>query len=130
MADEVPNRTDMIRHFLGERQCPTHQSGDTLSERIVEALDVLGFPDFPRDCFVSIRWHSRFVNHILIRIKRRLLTVHRQPPPLLVRLFLYKAMHFVGFRLHTSQDHITSTAWELNIQVLREAIELALEDTA
>ena len=69
MANEVANRTDMIRHFLGERPCLTHQAGDALAERIVEALDVIGEPGFLRDRFVSIRWEDhRFLLTSLISV--------------------------------------------------------------
>jgi hypothetical protein len=42
---------------------------------------------------------------------------------LLVRLILHKAVHFVGFCLHTAQEHITRTAWELNLQVLGSCLK-------
>ena len=35
MADEVPNRTDVLLHFLGERQCLTHQTRGLWNEHYV-----------------------------------------------------------------------------------------------
>jgi hypothetical protein len=42
----------------------------------VKALDVIGCLGFFRDGFVPLGWNHAFVDLILIRIERRLLTVH------------------------------------------------------
>ena len=44
MADEIPNRTDMVGKLLGERQSFTHQPRHPLPQGIVKALDVIGLP--------------------------------------------------------------------------------------
>jgi hypothetical protein len=42
VADEELDGTDMVREFLGKRQRLTHQTGDALTQRVVETLDVIG----------------------------------------------------------------------------------------
>ena len=40
MADKELDGTDVVRWFLGERERIAHQTGNTLSQGVVEALDV------------------------------------------------------------------------------------------
>jgi hypothetical protein len=76
MANEISNCTDMVGQLLGERQGFTHETGNTLPQGIVKALDVIGRPGFFRDGLL-LGWNYAFVNLILIRIERRLLTIYR-----------------------------------------------------
>ena len=41
-----------MRQFLGEREGLTHETGYALPQRVIEALDVIGFPRVLRDSFV------------------------------------------------------------------------------
>jgi hypothetical protein len=77
MADEIPNGTDVILSLLGERQCRAYQVSNTLTSRIVASLDVIDEPGFLWDRFVVTRWNHACIDHILIRIKRCLLLIHR-----------------------------------------------------
>ena len=43
VADEQLDGTNMIGELLGKRQRLTHQTGHTLTQRIVEPFDVIGF---------------------------------------------------------------------------------------
>ncbi len=43
MTDEVANCTDVIFHFLGDRQRAAYQPRNPPAERVVEPLDVIGF---------------------------------------------------------------------------------------
>jgi len=47
VADEELDGTDMVREFLGKRQRLTHQTGDALTQRVVETLNVIGLPIKP-----------------------------------------------------------------------------------
>jgi len=127
VADEECDSPDGMLDLLGEGQCLADKARQALPQRVVEALDVVGFPCVLRDRFVALRWNDTAVYLILIRmeygvllIDRRDLTpqdfgtraapiahvkrdnltrggVHGQPDPLLVGLLLHKAPHFVGF---------------------------------
>jgi hypothetical protein len=50
-------------------------------------------------------------------------SVEGQPQPLLVRLSLHKAVHFVGFRLDPSDDHLAGMAWRLDMQMGRRRLK-------
>jgi hypothetical protein len=69
VADEIPDRSDVMLDFLGERQGCTHQPGDALAERIVKPLDVIGLTRLLRDGFVLLGWDHAFVDFVLIRIE-------------------------------------------------------------
>ena len=43
VADEDFKGPDMIGELLGERQRLAHQTGDPLTQRVVEPLDMIGF---------------------------------------------------------------------------------------
>jgi hypothetical protein len=45
VADEELYGTDMVRKLLGKRQRLTYQAGNALSQRVVEALDVITHVD-------------------------------------------------------------------------------------
>jgi hypothetical protein len=42
VADEELDGTNMVRELLGKRQRLVYQAGHALSQRVVEALDVIG----------------------------------------------------------------------------------------
>jgi len=46
MMHKVPNCSDMIAQFLGERQGFPYQTSHPLSQGVVEALNIAGFPRF------------------------------------------------------------------------------------
>ena len=52
MVYEVFDSTDMVRQLFREGQRITDEAGDALPERVVETLDVIGFPRVLRDSFV------------------------------------------------------------------------------
>jgi hypothetical protein len=43
VADEELYGTNMVRELLGKRQRLTYQAGNALAQRVVDALDVIGF---------------------------------------------------------------------------------------
>jgi hypothetical protein len=137
-----------MRQRLGERESLAHETGHALPQRVIEALNMIGFPGVLRDCPVlSCRYHL-FIDGILIGMERRLLTVgqrnmgpellatvataishmkrndltgggiHRNPDPWLVRLLLHEAPHLIGFRLQAGQEHRCWLGWELDMEVL------------
>ena len=57
------------------RERLTHQPGRALPSRVIEALDVIGFPRFLRDRFLSLRRDHPCIGVVLIRMKCGLLTV-------------------------------------------------------
>jgi len=139
------NGPAMVGQLLGARQCLTDQPGDTLTPRMGKALDVMGFPGLFCDGFVRLGRHHPSVDCRLIRLARRLLTVHRwqarpsspctvttaiadlkghdvtcrpvhgQPQPSLVRLLLDVAAPLARFGFHIAKDHIARTAGELHV---------------
>jgi hypothetical protein len=68
------NGTDMVGELLREGQRLAHQTGHALAQRVVEALDVIGFLRELVDRAVLCRRHHLFIYHILIRVKRGVLT--------------------------------------------------------
>jgi hypothetical protein len=55
MADEVFDRTDVVRQLFREGQSVTDEAGDALPQRVIEALDMIGFADVLRDGFMLRR---------------------------------------------------------------------------
>ena len=78
MAYEVFDGTDMIGQLFGKGQGVTDEAGDTLPQRVIETLDMIGFAGVLRDGFVLRRGNDPGVDRILIRIEGRLLAVHRR----------------------------------------------------
>ena len=78
MADEEFDGTYVVRQFLGERQRVAHQTRNALSQGVVEALEVIGFPGFLRDGFVSSHRNHALIGVILIRMKRGLFPVYQR----------------------------------------------------
>jgi hypothetical protein len=54
MADAPLDGPDVMLDCLGERQRCTDETGESLPERIVEPLNVIGYPRFPGHCFVPV----------------------------------------------------------------------------
>jgi hypothetical protein len=75
MTDEELNGTGMVHEFLGKRQRLAYQTGYALSQRIIEALDVIGFARQLADRPMLRRGNHPCVHDILIRVKRGVLTV-------------------------------------------------------
>jgi hypothetical protein len=145
VADEEFDSPDVILDLLGEGQGVADEARKALPQRVVEALDVVGFPCLLRDRFVALRWNDAAVYDILVCVKRGVVlidcgdrspqgfgtlaapiphvkrnnltcgSVHGQPNPLLVSLLLHKAPHFVGFRLKLVQQYFGWTGGELHM---------------
>jgi hypothetical protein len=135
MANKVSDRPDVVFKFLGEGEGSTHEARDPLPQGVVKAFDVIGFPCFLGNGFVLGRRNDASIGFLLIRVKGGLLTiccrdigpqlgcifatpianmeghvlarggVHRQPQPLLIRLLLDKATHFVRLNVRSLDDH-------------------------
>ena len=148
MADEVFDGADMVRQLLREGQRVTDEAGDALPQRVIEALNMIGFAGVLCDGFVLRRGNDPGVDRILIRIEGRLRAVHRrqigpqlfrtlmtaitdmegndlpclcvhgEPDPLFVRLALHEAPHLVGFGFHLVNDHLSWTCRSLPIEVI------------
>src|SRR5262245_19398144 len=148
-ANEILDRTDVMRQFFGERESLTHQTGDTLPQGIVEPLDVIGFACFLGDGLVPLRRNHAGVGVISIRMEGGLFTVdhrnlgpqrfgtvttaiahmkrndlvrgrvHRDPHPLLVDLLLHETPQFIGLSFEPAPDDIRRTSWEPHMQILR-----------
>src|SRR5215467_7532481 len=134
--------------LLGEGQCSADEARQALPQRVVEALNVVGFPCVLRDGFVALRRDDAVVDFILIRVKYRVFLIdlrdlapqgfgtlaaaiahvtcnnlarggiHRQPDPLLVGLLLHKAPHFVSFSLELVQQYCGWTGGEPHMSMI------------
>ena len=76
MADEELDRTHVVLHLLGEGQGVADEARETLTQGVVEALDMIGFPCFLRDGFVAFRRNDALVYFILIRVKRGVILIY------------------------------------------------------
>jgi hypothetical protein len=153
MTDEHLDGTNTMSELLGEGQRVTYQTGNALAQRVVEPLDVIGFTGQLADRLVLGGGNYPCVHHILIGVKRGGLTidlrnlcpqslgtltatithvkgnhltclgVHGEPNPLLVRLPLDEAGHFVGFHCKPLNHHIAVTAHRLDMQMIRQGLE-------
>src|SRR5438094_151904 len=86
MAYEIFDGAEMIGEFFGKGQGSAYEPGDALPQRVIEPLDMIGFPGVLRDGFVLGRRTAPCVDGILIGRERRLLTAHhRQIRPHLLR---------------------------------------------
>jgi hypothetical protein len=54
VADEILDGTDVMGRFLGDRQCFTNQTREALPQRVIKALNVIGFSSFFRDGFMPL----------------------------------------------------------------------------
>jgi len=150
VAYEVFDGTNMVRQLFGETPSVTDEAGDTLPQRVIEALDMVGCPGVLRDGCVLRYWNNPRVDGILIGIECRLLTgdcrnigpqlfrtvgaagshrerndwpcllVHRDPDPLFTRLLLHEAPHLVHFDLKTPYEHIPGRGHGPHIQMVRQ----------
>jgi hypothetical protein len=75
VADEILDSTDVVGQLFGERQRFAHQTGNALSQGIVEMFNVIGLARFLCDGFVPNRWDHALIGFILIRMERGLFTV-------------------------------------------------------
>lgn len=89
MANEELHGPDRVGELLGKRQRRAYQTRNALSQRVVKALDVIGFARSLADRLVlRCRNHIRIYD-ILIRVKRGVLTVrlrHLRPQVLGTRV--------------------------------------------
>jgi hypothetical protein len=150
---------DMVGELLREGQRLAHQTGHVLAQRVVETLEVIGFPRERVDRAVLCRGHHLFIHHILIRVKRGVLTVglrnlgpqvlgtrvaaiahvqghdlaglgiHGDPHPLLVRFLLHKAGQFIAFHCKSLDQYIVLTGNRLDRQMIRQSCK-ALDEKA
>jgi hypothetical protein len=75
VADEELDGPDMVGELLGKGQRVADQPGHALPQRVVETFDVIGFARQLADGFVLRRRNHFLIHHILIRVKRGVLTV-------------------------------------------------------
>ena len=75
MANEILNGADVVVQLFGKRQRTAHQAGNALPQGVIKAFNVIGLASFFADRSVLGSGNHAFIHHILIRIKRRLLTV-------------------------------------------------------
>ena len=86
MAYEVFDGTERVRSLFGEGQGGTDEARDTLPQRLMEALDILGVPGGRHDGFVWCRRHDPFRDDILVgRERRRRAGPRRKSGPQLLR---------------------------------------------
>ena len=64
MAYEELDGTDVVRQFLGEGQRVAHQTRHALSQGVVKALDMIGFPGLLCDRLVLAGWNHALVDLI------------------------------------------------------------------
>jgi hypothetical protein len=75
VADEQLNGPDVVRELLGKRQRLAHQTGYALPQRVIEALDVIGFARQLGDRAVLRGRNHAFVHDVVIGVKRGVLTI-------------------------------------------------------
>ena len=68
----------MVRQLFGERERLAYQTGNPLSQSIVEAFDVIGFPRVLRDGFMPLYWYDPGIGIILIRMEGGLLPIDQR----------------------------------------------------
>jgi hypothetical protein len=159
VTDEELYGTNMVRELLGKRQCLTYQAGNVLSQRVVEALDVISCAGQFADRPVLRGRNHPFVHRVLIGVKRGVLTVrfrnlrpqslgtlaaaithvkgnylascgiHGEPNPLLVGLLLDKAGHFIRFHLQASNHDVAVMGDGLEVEMIRQCLN-ALDQKA
>src|SRR5437879_5372107 len=94
MAYEVFDSTNMIGQLFGKGQGVTDEAGDTLPQRVIETLDMIGFAGVLRDGFVLRCRNYPCVDGILVRIEHCVLAVYRrQIGPQLFRTVMTTVSH-------------------------------------
>jgi len=89
--------TDMVGELLGKGQRVAHQPGHALSQGVVEPFDVIGFTRQLADCPVLRRGNHLLIHHILIGVKRGVLTVRlRDLGPEVLGTFVAAVTHVKG----------------------------------
>jgi hypothetical protein len=78
VADEILDRTDVMGRFLGEGQRFADQTTGALSQHVMKALVIIGFPGMLRDGFVSLRRNHIAIGVVLICMECDLLTIHQR----------------------------------------------------
>ena len=77
MVNEILADTDIVGQLFGERQRIVYQTRKTLSQRVIEALDMIGFSSFLRDGLVAFRWNHPSVGILLIRMEYGFFLMHQ-----------------------------------------------------
>ena len=65
MAYAVFDSADMMGQLFGKGQGGTDEAGDTLPQRVMETLDMIGFPRVLRDRLVLHRRNAPLINGVL-----------------------------------------------------------------
>ena len=91
--DKIPNGTDMISQFFGERQGFADQAGAALANGIVEPFNERGLATGFVNCFMTFGRQDAGIGFEKIGIAHGLLAVHRRQgvPQLLSRGFVARA---------------------------------------
>jgi hypothetical protein len=130
-----------------------------LPQSVVEALDMIGCAGQLVNRSVLCSGNHPFIHHILIGVKRGVPTVrirnlglqalgtltatitymkgnhlaalgiHGDPNPLLIRLFLDEAAHFIRFHLKPPYHHITVIGDGLDMEMIRQCLEALDQET-
>ena len=125
-----------------------------MTQRVVAPFDVMGFAGQFADGVVLCSGNDTDIDHILVRITRRLLTIdfrnvgpqlpspfataipdvkgndltalglHCKPSPLLVRLLLHETRHFIGFDLKRLDHDVRVTRDRLDIEMIGQSLKL------
>lgn len=153
VTDKQLNGTEMISELLGKRQGLTHQTGNALAPRVVETLDVMGVAGSLTDRPVLRSGNHLFVDAILIRVTRGVLTIgpwtlgpqargplaaaithvncddwaglglHGDPDPLLIGFLRHKARHFMRFDLKALYEPMGLPGDGLDRQRIRQGLQ-------
>jgi len=75
---EIFDGPDMVGQLFRERECVPDQTRNALPQRVIEALDVIGFPGLLRDGAVLLRRNHPSIDVILVCMERRLFTISRR----------------------------------------------------
>jgi hypothetical protein len=128
---------------------PRAPDGHALPQRVVETLNVIGLTCQFADRFMLRSGNYPLIHHILIGVKRGVLTVrlgnlcpqsfgtpatavphvkgndlatpgiHGNPNPLLIRLCLHEAAHFIRFHLKALNHDVAAAGDRLDMKMIR-----------
>jgi hypothetical protein len=143
----------MMGELLGKRSGLAHQTRNSLSQRVVETLDMMGFAGQLADGSMLCRRHDTFVHHLLIRVQHGVLAlcsrnlgpqalgtlaaaipameghhltrlgIHGDPDPLRVRLLVDKTGHFIRFHLQALDHDVLMAHDGLDIHMVRSGLK-------
>jgi hypothetical protein len=143
---------DMIGKLSGGEQRLAYQTTNPLPQSVVETPNMIDLARQLAGSSVQCGGTYAFIHHILITVKRGVLTVrqrhfrpqslgtlgaanihvkgnhlvclgvHGEPNPLLIRLLLDKVAHFVGFHLKALNPHVLGTGDRLDVKMIRQSL--------